>query len=185
MSTNNISESGLIPFTSMDEFLNLLRQGHLPLPTGIPVESMAEYYTFTSSGHLVSTGRPFANFEPDSPTNDSSVAVQNKTAFLQNHTTPVEVAPEDNECSICHDSYDAGEHAPIKVTGITDCAGHVFGKSCLESWLDTSNDNPEKQCPMCRATFYYECGPPGSSSSPDTFGFGLGGYPVGYGSVPW
>jgi hypothetical protein len=48
--------------------------------------------------------------------------------------------PEDTRCSICHEEYDNIDY-PVRIRGETNT--HIFGKECLEYWL-----NEHRQCPF-------------------------------------
>lgn len=59
--------------------------------------------------------------------------------------------PPDSTCGICHDPYDNNEHIAVRITGVPDCAGHVFGATCLMEWFTSGN---AATCPMCRARLF-------------------------------
>ncbi|OAL45482.1 hypothetical protein IQ07DRAFT_603934 [Pyrenochaeta sp. DS3sAY3a] len=58
------------------------------------------------------------------------------------------ITPLDSSCPICLDDY-TPEHRPVIINDVSGCR-HVFGKTCLEVWLRTSNT-----CPICRAILYF------------------------------
>ncbi|KAH6621787.1 hypothetical protein C7974DRAFT_397141 [Boeremia exigua] len=57
-----------------------------------------------------------------------------------------------DECCICFDPYDNNAHQPVGVTSNSEC-DHVFGRQCLESWLDSTCPN-KNTCPVCRRKWY-------------------------------
>lgn len=57
-----------------------------------------------------------------------------------------------DECCICLDRYDNGTHRPVGVTSNRECE-HVFGRRCLEAYLDSTNPG-KNTCPVCRRKWY-------------------------------
>ena len=55
-------------------------------------------------------------------------------------------------CCICLAKYDNKSHQPVSVTSNTECE-HVFGRHCLDAWLDSTRPN-RNTCPICRRTWY-------------------------------
>lgn len=51
-------------------------------------------------------------------------------------------------CHICHEPFDSLNHIPAR----TLC-GHIFGKSCLETWINRSIDICNT-CPICRTELF-------------------------------
>lgn len=66
--------------------------------------------------------------------------------FLASSITPADLSPEDKECSICKEDYDATTHTAVTFSDHASC-NHVFGESCIVSWL---NSNGVNSCPYCR-----------------------------------
>ena len=64
------------------------------------------------------------------------------------------------ECSICREPFDVA-HWPYQ---IRDC-GHVFGKICLEAWLEQSDS--EGTCPQCRGILFATETEPEIESDPE------------------
>ncbi|KAF2811644.1 uncharacterized protein BDZ99DRAFT_569637 [Mytilinidion resinicola] len=94
---------------------------------------------------------------PDPPTRPATPA-----EFVANHLTALEINnPEPHECNICHEMLNAN-HPAVQITGIDGCH-HIFGRSCLMTWIGSVNFNHDK-CPMCRITLFgrgNELGPDG------------------------
>ncbi|KAF2623868.1 hypothetical protein BU25DRAFT_424548 [Macroventuria anomochaeta] len=59
---------------------------------------------------------------------------------------------EGDECCICLDPYDNSSHQAVGVTSNSEC-GHVFGRQCLEAYLDSTNPG-KNTCPVCRRKWY-------------------------------
>ncbi|KAJ8115340.1 hypothetical protein OPT61_g2990 [Boeremia exigua] len=59
---------------------------------------------------------------------------------------------EDDECCICFDPYNDITHQAVGVTSNSECE-HIFGRQCLEAWLDSTNPN-KNTCPVCRRKWY-------------------------------
>ncbi|KAF1931259.1 uncharacterized protein M421DRAFT_408773 [Didymella exigua CBS 183.55] len=57
-----------------------------------------------------------------------------------------------SECCICFDRYDDNAHGPVGITSNRECE-HVFGRRCLEAYLDSANPS-RNTCPVCRRKWY-------------------------------
>ncbi|KAF2643632.1 UPF0157-domain-containing protein [Massarina eburnea CBS 473.64] len=59
------------------------------------------------------------------------------------------------ECSICKEPFDIA-HQPVQRIASHDhenACSHVFGQSCLEIWITSTNNNSNK-CPICRCVWF-------------------------------
>jgi len=57
-------------------------------------------------------------------------------------------APQ-NECPVCQEPWATGRH-PHAIAALKQC-GHLFGRSCLEQWLETRRkERKPADCPQCR-----------------------------------
>ncbi|KAF2247839.1 hypothetical protein BU26DRAFT_519652 [Trematosphaeria pertusa] len=52
-------------------------------------------------------------------------------------------------CLICHESFNAASHFPLRITDVPGCPGHVFGATCLLEWI-TGPWAKANTCPLCR-----------------------------------
>lgn len=59
---------------------------------------------------------------------------------------------EQDLCCICLARYDNKSHQAVSVTSNSECE-HVFGRHCLDSWLDSTRPN-KNTCPICRRMWY-------------------------------
>ena len=59
---------------------------------------------------------------------------------------------ESDECCICLDPYNDSSHQAVGITSNSEC-DHVFGRRCLEAYLDSSNPG-KNTCPVCRRKWY-------------------------------
>lgn len=57
-----------------------------------------------------------------------------------------------DECCICLDPYNEESHQAVGITSNSDCK-HVFGRQCLEAYLDSTNPG-RNTCPVCRRKWY-------------------------------
>lgn len=57
-----------------------------------------------------------------------------------------------DECCICLDAYNEVSHQAVGITSNSDCK-HVFGRQCLEAYLDSTNPG-RNTCPVCRRKWY-------------------------------
>jgi hypothetical protein len=69
------------------------------------------------------------------------------TAFLAEHTQPVQPDPATDQCCICLDNY--SNEPCVQIINRPGC-NHRFGKRCLETLL-RSTASTRKTCPLCRA----------------------------------
>jgi len=69
-------------------------------------------------------------------------APANEQAFLS------ALHPTDHECALCYEDF-TEEHPPV----VLDNCRHVFGKECLEKWVQSDNAQRNK-CPTCRAILF-------------------------------
>ncbi|KAJ4348682.1 uncharacterized protein N0V89_010060 [Didymosphaeria variabile] len=74
---------------------------------------------------------------PALPTRDHFLA--NQISIIQN-------------CSICQEDFDNNKHAPARLCGSDSC-NHVFGASCLTTWLKSQMPRANT-CPMCRKELF-------------------------------
>lgn len=78
--------------------------------------------------------------------------VADRDSFMSQHLEQIHHNAEDS-CAICHDPY-GDSHTPVRITGIDNC-NHVFGRECLEAWLNSGQLN-SNTCPMCRTLLFGE-----------------------------
>ncbi|KAK4695827.1 hypothetical protein P7C71_g1981, partial [Lecanoromycetidae sp. Uapishka_2] len=65
---------------------------------------------------------------------------------------PINELPEDCRCcGICQEDYLTGSTPENSLR--LPCQ-HVFGNSCLSTWLSPDEEKPKKTCPMCRAVLF-------------------------------
>ena len=62
--------------------------------------------------------------------------------------------PMSGECTICTEPFSSAD-MPIQHNGSNGCS-HVFGKSCLNAWLDTlvKDKQTPVNCPYCRQYWF-------------------------------
>ncbi|KAL6722101.1 hypothetical protein ACLMJK_001207 [Lecanora helva] len=57
-------------------------------------------------------------------------------------------------CPICCETYlDPSGHLNETIVVLPDC-GHIFGKQCIEKWLDPTTEPPRNTCPLCRMRLF-------------------------------
>lgn len=78
--------------------------------------------------------------------------------YIANNVTVIDT------CNICLEPFNA-QHIPARLSGMNSCH-HVFGSSCLKTWLTTANENANK-CPTCRNVLYYVPGEDSGDSEDD------------------
>ena len=61
--------------------------------------------------------------------------------------------PEDSRtCAICREPYNTNQN-PEQACKVGHC-GHVFGRTCLSTWVTPAGSRPNKTCPLCRAVLF-------------------------------
>ncbi|KAF1944877.1 hypothetical protein EJ02DRAFT_478620 [Clathrospora elynae] len=70
--------------------------------------------------------------------------------FLSAYISATEIPTDDPECPICRDEYHTVNHHAVTFSDTATC-NHVYGNSCLETWLSTERVN---SCPMCRRELF-------------------------------
>ncbi|KAF2688776.1 hypothetical protein K458DRAFT_400901 [Lentithecium fluviatile CBS 122367] len=78
-------------------------------------------------------------------------------------TYPANLFQAFHQCDICHESFDK-DHVPARL----EKCHHVFGSTCLQTWLESDMEGANK-CPMCR-TVLFERGDEGSDDDDDFAG---------------
>lgn len=65
--------------------------------------------------------------------------------------TPADVqCLEHDACSICREPFGEEEGDCRMPVRLCCSGGHVFGEFCIRSWLDPTEPEPRRTCPMCR-----------------------------------
>lgn len=68
---------------------------------------------------------------------------------------------EDPECPICFDEYDESVHSAVRLDKVS--CDHVFGRSCIQEWVQSQMSNADR-CPACRRSILGALAMAGSSS---------------------
>ena len=53
-------------------------------------------------------------------------------------------------CPICQEQYLGGNGSQLEEVVVLPGCGHVFGRTCLQTWLDPKDGEPHDTCPLCR-----------------------------------
>ena len=74
--------------------------------------------------------------------------------------------PEDSRtCAICQEPYNTDQN-PEQPCKVGHC-GHIFGRTCLSTWVEPAGSRSNRTCPLCRAVLFGADTPDLSSDSPD------------------
>lgn len=123
-----------LSFTSIHHARSCI-QNHLKLPLSITLPTTATTATHTTLLGAAHLKQPYLVLLI------SNMALPTKDVFLSN----LEVF---SQCSICLQAIDTAEHVAVR----TSCQ-HVFGKSCLTKWIESSQAN-SAACPVCRTVLF-------------------------------
>jgi hypothetical protein len=73
--------------------------------------------------------------------------------FLQNNQKVIAACDTTCDmCCICHDPFNS-EHAPTQIRSSNGECQHVFGSTCISSWLESDAHNANR-CPHCRTVLF-------------------------------
>jgi hypothetical protein len=104
------------------------------------------------------TGSSAAHAGERTHINDPSIPFDTENAptleeTICNHLVPAAPYSRD-KCSICWEHFDGagGDHNAVICRTNHNC-GHVFGRNCLEKWLNSKRAT-SNACPVCRAVLF-------------------------------